>query len=53
MRELFAAAGFEPAVQTVHRGPAPFLMTEGKRPTSPARNRPLRTGLREGAGAAR
>ena len=29
MRELFAAAGFLKTDQIVHRGPAPFLLTEG------------------------
>jgi ubiquinone/menaquinone biosynthesis C-methylase UbiE len=30
IRELFAAAGFRDTVQKVHRGPAPFLLTEGQ-----------------------
>jgi ubiquinone/menaquinone biosynthesis C-methylase UbiE len=29
MRSIFAEAGFEETLQRVHRGPAPFLMTEG------------------------
>jgi hypothetical protein len=29
LRELFAEAGFEATSQTVHRGLAPFLLTEG------------------------
>ncbi|WP_152050477.1 class I SAM-dependent methyltransferase [Tautonia marina] len=29
MRDLFANAGFVETEQTVHRGPAPFLLTEG------------------------
>lgn len=29
LRELFGAAGFASSEQKVHRGPAPFLMTEG------------------------
>jgi hypothetical protein len=55
MRELFAAAGFEGTEQTVHRGPAPFLLTEAVRPAVPApgRNRPQRIGSRESLGAAR
>jgi ubiquinone/menaquinone biosynthesis C-methylase UbiE len=34
MSELFAAAGFGEAIQKVHRGPAPFLLTEGLKPLS-------------------
>jgi ubiquinone/menaquinone biosynthesis C-methylase UbiE len=29
IRDLFAKAGFRDTVQTIHRGPAPFLLTEG------------------------
>jgi ubiquinone/menaquinone biosynthesis C-methylase UbiE len=38
VRELFAAAGFAETHQSVHRGPAPFLMTEGVKavPSIPA-----------------
>ncbi len=38
MRELFADAGFVETKQVVHRGPAPFLLTEGiAQPSSPIR----------------
>ncbi|RUL83382.1 class I SAM-dependent methyltransferase [Tautonia sociabilis] len=38
MRDLFAAAGFVETEQSVHRGPAPFLFTEGVcRPASTLR----------------
>lgn len=33
--ELFAAAGFQETSHAVHRGAAPFLLTEGLRSTSP------------------
>jgi ubiquinone/menaquinone biosynthesis C-methylase UbiE len=39
MRDLFAAAGFGECTQKVHRGLAPFLMTEGVKPV-PAVPRP-------------
>jgi ubiquinone/menaquinone biosynthesis C-methylase UbiE len=52
MRELCAAAGFEATEQAVHRGPAPFLLTEAARPAAPARHQPLRVGTRAALGAA-
>lgn len=36
MQGLFEAAGFSATEQKVHRGPAPFLMTEGLKPVSAA-----------------
>lgn len=53
VRELFAAAGFQETTHKVHRGPAPFLLTEGLRPTAPVlrgphlpvTQAPLRQGL--------
>jgi ubiquinone/menaquinone biosynthesis C-methylase UbiE len=35
VRSLFDAAGFDELKQTVHRGPAPFLFSEGVRPNAP------------------
>lgn len=35
MRDLFASAGFEPTRQRVHRGFAPFLLTEAAAPAAP------------------
>lgn len=32
VRKLFAAAGFSECDQKVHRGPAPFLLSEGQKP---------------------
>jgi ubiquinone/menaquinone biosynthesis C-methylase UbiE len=40
MRELFANAGFDETNQKVHRGPAPFLLTEGTARTASPLRRP-------------
>ncbi|CAN5690492.1 class I SAM-dependent methyltransferase [soil metagenome] len=40
MRELFSSAGFVETIQKVHRGPAPFLLTEGVARTASTLRKP-------------
>lgn len=54
VRSLFDEAGFEETTQKVHRGPAPFLLSEGiKHPSSAVRKPHLGTATRVEIGAAR